>query len=1290
MLLFNRFMLVNKQIIKLINLKKMKITKTICIFLLFAAFNLNAQNQQITSHTLNWKGIEKWVLDSNFVNVINFEGAQYPTENKIPVFNSRTVVEVGYIYQSKLLNPVYEVVTDPEFNLLKGKVKLNTEAETITKVLHSRATTYLDVSIVPFIQKDDKIYKLKSFDLQIIKEKSAQKAPSVSIHSYAANSVLSQGKFCKIRVVNSGVYKLTYEDLNSMGIDPKNVRIFGYGGNVLDQNFNTSKIDDLPELSIYMNSGNDGIFNAGDYILFYAEGINKWSFDKSLNMFTHTINSYSKYGYYFVTSDAGVGKKITDKSIDVPASSTINPIDQFIDYQVYEKELYNFTYSGKEFYGETFNDILTRNLTYNFPNPVSTNSTLARLDVAASSMSSSSFTLLLNGAQDKTLAVANRTISDNYEQAKGNNGVFSFTPQGDNFVFTLNYNKSTPTSVGYLNYLEVNARRYLTMSGSAMQFQNVDNLGFNSYNKYQISSAPGSLQVWDITDPQNINSIPLTPENDKVTFTDGAFNLKKYIAIDPTASGSFSKPEIVGTVANQNLHGISQADMIIISYPDFISQAQTLAQAHRDKDNMTVEVVTTEQVYNEFSSGTPDATAYRWIMKMLYDRALSSGNTSGLPKYLLLFGRGSYDNRNILKNSGDNLILTYQADNSLVTTLAYTTDDYFTFLDDNDGSQVASNLMDIGVGRFPVTTKEQATDVVTKTISYMNNKDKGDWKNQLCFLADDGDATLHMKQSDSIASQVGRNNPAYQVNKIYLDAFVQEVNASGQTYPVAKNKLNNLMQSGLLLLDFTGHAGATGLTNEAILSLADVKSLTNPHLFLFVGATCDFLQYDVQSVSGGERLFLNPNGGGIGVISAARPVYASQNFTFNKLFCENLFKKVNGKPVRIGDAILNAKNNVGTEINKLSYVYMGDPAIALNFPSRYNVITTKINSSTVFGKDTLRALSVDTVQGYIGDDNKSIVSNFNGKLQVTIYDKLQKITTLNNESDGSMTFFDRPNTLFSGNADVVNGVFKFTFMLPKDIKYNYGGGKLDYYAEDDVNNFEAQGNFDDFIVGGTSMVTLNDTVGPQADIFLNSENFVNGSKVNETPEFIAKVMDENGINTVGSGIGHDITVKVDMDPLKYYVLNDYFEAVANNYTEGIVKYKLPAMSDGKHTLTFKVWDLLNNSSSRSIDFEVVTGLTPEIFSVYNYPNPVRTTSTTNIVVKHDRPETILKTTVEIFDLSGRKVWSFSQNSTDEISWNLISNDGITVKTGIYLYRVSIKTSNSDITSKTNKMLIVGQ
>ena len=1261
----------------------MKIKYLFFSFFVVVSAWCSAQNAYSTSHKLNWTGIEKWFADSSSVQVISFQNAHYPSENRLPYFNYR-IPAGNYSYKAVLSNSVFEPVSTEEARILSDAAVFSSEPVMETRYLVDRGSRLFDVQILPFVFRDGKFFKLISFDLSISETALPQQAKNAFTHSFASSSVLAQGKFVKVKLAETGIYKLTYEDLVSMGINPANVRVFGYGGGVLDQNFTQTKPDDLSEIPIWMEKGSDGIFNSGDYILFYAQGVVRWSFDKNKSMFVHKNNSYSQYGYYFITSDAGVGRKIESKNIEVPADATIYQVDEFTDYQLYEKDLQNLTKSGKEFYGETFSNTLSYSFTFNFPNVIKSNTLKLSIDLATSSMENSSFSLNLNGSQNKTLSVI-KNSGDNYEMAKSASAIYTLTPDNDILTFNITYNKSTSTSTGYLNYIEINARRKLIMQGVAMRFQNVDFLGKSAYNAYTLSNANSNVQIWDITDPQNIYRVATTslPDN-KLSFIASGNEFHQYVAIDPTSGTSFAKPEIVGVVANQNLHALQPSDLVIITHPDFLSQAESLAQTHRDKDGLSVNVATTEQVYNEFSSGTPDATSYRWFVKMLYDRAYETNNTADLPKYLLLFGRGSYDNRGIVPNSGDNLILTYQAENSLVLTSSYVTDDYFGLMDDSEGTQVPSDLLDVAVGRFPVTTAQQASDVVNKTINYIENKEKGIWKNQICFLADDGDNALHMRQSDSIAVTVAKNVPAFQINKIYLDAFVQEVNASGQSYPLARSRFHNLLRSGMFLLDYTGHAGYAGWTNENILTTADVKSLSNKNLPVWMAATCDFLQFDVKPVSAGEYVILNSVGGGIGLFSAARPVYASQNFYINKYFVENLFKK-NGDYPRVGDAVRLAKNSIGTENNKLSYIYLGDPAVRLNYPDQYKVITSKINDSEVLGKDTLKALSTATVSGFIADQNGNKVSDFNGTVEIVVYDKVEKITTLNNEGDGTLTYYDRSNTLFSGKVKVVNGEFTFTFLLPKDIKYNYGSGRINYYAYDETNNYEAQGYFENFLIGGSSTNLPNDNIGPEIDIYLNSPEFVSGGKVNETPLFVANISDENGINTVGSGIGHDLLLTVDNDPNKTYILNDYYTAAENSYQQGTVSYKLSTLQEGKHTLTFRAFDLLNNSTSDTIEFEVVKGLAPVIFSVYNYPNPVR--EQTKFVIQHDRPETLLTTTVEIFDLSGRKIWMFSQTSADEVTWNLTTSNGEKVQKGIYLYRVSIRTENSSLTSRTNKIIV---
>lgn len=1252
------------------------------------AFASTALNPFVSKYEIKWSRVETWKAGTHVKQVLSFDQAQYPSETDLPHFAERIIADENAGYQVSVENAEFIPLTAEEEKIVaRNAIPQTIEVNTFNG--YERGTTYLNIQILPFVMKDNKVMKVSRFNLQIVKQTKPSRIFSPVMHSYAASSVLASGKFVKVKIKETGIYKLTYEALNSMGVNSANVRVFGYGGALLDQDFTKPKPDDLPEVAVWMEKGADGVFNAGDYILFYGQGLVKWRYDQPRSMFTHTLNHYANEGYYFITSDAGQGKKIQDVAITVPAGTEVAEVTEFTDYQLHEVEKYNLAKTGKVFYGEIFENTTSYNFSFDFPNMAAGN-VKARVDVAATSTETSGFVLKLNGAQELSFSVS-RKSGDNYEIGKEANATLTFpvTNPNSKAEFTLTYSKPNLSARGYLNYLEVNARRKLVMNGAVLFFRNTDNLNSFVYNRYRISGVNANVQVWDITDPANVKRIVAARSGDVLEFTDSGETLKEYLAIDPTAKASFTlEPTPAGTVANQDIHGMQAAEMVIITHPTFVPQAEKLANAHRQMDNLRVNVMTTDQVYNEFSSGTPDASAYRWAMKMFYDRALAAADASAMPKYLLLFGRGSYDNRGIINNSGDNLVITYQADMSLDIVKSYVTDDYFGFLDDKEGLYPPANLLDIGIGRFPVATSQQADDVVNKTIAYMKNEIRGNWKNQLCFLADDEDGALHMRQADSIAQSLKKNNQGFQFNKIYLDAYLQETSASGDTYPLATTKLHNLINTGLLMLNFTGHASENGWTKEKVLLADDVKNMYNTKLPLWVAATCDFVLFDVKNISAGEYVLLNPAGGGIALFSAARTVYASQNERLNRFFTLDLFEKNNGKYPRLGDAVFKSKNQTGTEINKLSYMLFGDPALRLTYPTGYRVITEKINDKTVSNSDTLKALSVNKFQGYIVDDNNNKVTDFNGKLEISIYDKMQKITTLDNDKAGSITYEDRPNLLYSGKANITDGVFTFTAMIPRDIRYNYGSGRINYYASDSNSDREAQGFYENFTVGGSTPDFIQDNEGPAVTMYLNTPNFTPAGKVNETPMFVARVSDKNGINTVGSGIGHDMRLVIDGNPLTSYTLNDNFEAETGSYQEGTVRMKLPQMSAGKHTITFFCWDLLNNSTTATLDFEVVPGLIPELFSVYNYPNPVRTG--TSFVIEHDRPQVILETTLDIFDISGRLIISVRQNSAENLKWDLKDSTGKKVQAGVYLYRISIKTNNSEQTSKANKIIVLGQ
>ncbi len=1251
------------------------------IVLVCAIFVANAQDTSLSKKEIQWLGFETWSTNQDSKQVISFVDAQYPFDNELPYFVEKFTKDDHAIYQVKVVNPVFQPVSEEEKKYLSDKI-LPEEISVSSYISTERGVNYQVVQILPFVRKGAEVMKLTRFELQKEKQQAPQKSPG-ALHSYAESSVLATGKFVKVKVVESGIYKLTHDALSKMGVNPANVRVFGYGGALLEQDFSKPKFDDLPEVAVY-----DG----GDYILFYGQGITKWNYNNERGMFTHTLNHYAKEGYYFITSDAGTGKKIQDKTITIPPNAEVRPINEFVDYQVHEVEKINLGKTGKVFYGEDFTSKLSYDFPFSFPN-LATTDIKVRIDVAAVSTENSSFDLSLSNTTRNITVL--RLGSDRYEIGKDANVTLSFpAPTSPDFTFNLTYKKANTGSRGYLNYLEVNARRKLQMTGSAMFFRNVDNLNSGIYNKYQISGAGANVQVWDITDHTNIKKIVTNRIDDKLMeFTDSNEGVKQYVAIDPTAKGAFTmvEPVAVGTtVPNQNLHALPNAEMVIITHPSFVTQAEKLATAHREKDNLSVNVVTTEQVYNEFSSGTPDATAYRWAMKMFYDRALGNPSAYTMPKYLLLFGRGTFDNRGLIDGSGDNLVLTYQADQSLHLVQSYVTDDYFGFLDDTEGNNIPSHLVDIGIGRFPTATIQHAEDVVNKTLAYMNNDVKGNWKNQLTFLADDGDDALHVRQADSIAQTLYKTNPEYQYQKIYMDSYLQEVSASGESYPLAKMRLQSLINSGMFMLNFTGHASPAGWTNEQILSTNDVRNMFNNKLPIWIGATCDFVLFDVKDISAGEYVLLNPVGGGIGMFSAARTVYAAQNERINRFFTVDLFEKKDGQYPRLGDAVRKSKNQISSEVNKLTYVLLGDPALRLNYPDEYTIVTEKINGNISQSTDTLRALSVNTVEGYVADLNGNKVTDFNGIVEITIYDKTQKITTLNNDknSKGVFTYLDRPNILYSGKAKVNEGAFSFTFMMPKDIRYNFDTGRINYYANDSVTGKEGQGYYEKFIVGGSKAGVEYETDGPIINMYLNTPSFTNGGKVNETPLFVAHISDINGINTVGSGIGHDLRLVIDNNPYSSYTLNENFEAETNSYQAGTVQISLPELSPGKHTLTLHAWDLLNNSSQSTLEFEVVKGLATVIFNVRNYPNPVK--SETTFVVEHDRPEVILETKVEVFDLAGRIIFAKEQKSADNLKWDLKDSTGARVRPGMYIYNISVKTPSSEYTSKANKIIVLAQ
>ncbi|WP_418834618.1 type IX secretion system sortase PorU [Parabacteroides johnsonii] len=1102
---------------------------------------------------------------------------------------------------------------------------------------------------------------------------------------YASESVLSSGKWVKIQVAEDGIYKLTAADLKKMGFSNLDkVAVYGYGGWPLDEDFSTTYIDDVPEVAVWRNA---------DYLLFYGKGPRKWEYSSSDKSFIHTNNPYSNYGYYFVTEKETAGRTM-EKAVSADGATL--QVTTFDDYVLHEEELVSVNSSGRELYGESFTSTLSRDFTISVPG-ITDDEGKATL----SFISRGNGTITMNVDGNSVISGSVSVPSDEYEVARELYRERAWTAdKGETVKVNIGYSTTGHKNV-HLNYFRLQMKRQLKVYDPYTFFRSLSARG--NASRFVIQGADAGTLVFDVTDGVNPQQMETSLNGTELSFSiPASTSLREFVAVKPS---QIKAPVTVGEVTNQNLHALPQQDMIIIAQPNFTTQAERLAEAHRTKDNLTVRVVTPESIYNEFSSGTPDATAYRRFMKMFYDRQTSEADA---PKYLLLFGDGSFDNRKLTSawKSVDmsNMLLTYQTKESL-NKFSYVIDDYFGFLDDIDNNKdIAYKKVDIGIGRFPIRTVDQATRVVDKVINYMDNKETGIWKNSLCFMADDGSnsdgfSQGHMIQADTLTDYLAADHPEFLVNKLYFDAYKKDVTGGQNGYPDVRSNLQKLLKDGLLLVNYTGHGGTTALSDEKVLTQTDITQFSYPHLPVWITATCDFTRFDDLNTSAGEDLFLNAKSGGIALFTTVRVAYIPYNAYINSRLIRNMFEKKNGKRLTLGEIIKEAKYdliNSSAARYKLGFCLIGDPAMKLNYPE-YRMQVTSVNGKSVDGEAIpFKALEKITVEGQVLNPAGALATDFTGIVNPTVRDSKVTVTCLNNNKtdDKAFSFTDYPNTIFIGNDSVRNGKFSFTFTVPKDISYSNLQGKMNLYAVDTENGHEAQGNFDNFIVGGTSDTAETDTIGPEIRaLYLNDTTFVDGGQVNTTPYFVAELWDESGVNITGSSVGHDMMLVIDESTVLSYNLNSYYELLPGEEGAGIVKFPIPALEPGKHTAEFWVWDIQNNSTVRTFTFEVVEGLKPFLFDVIATPGIAREQVTFHLM--HNRPESRMRVGIMVYDLAGRQLWKHEESGTSglfenyTVSWDLTCG-GARMRPGVYIYRAAISTDNSKDATKARKFIILGE
>ncbi len=1044
-------------------------------------------------------------------------------------------------------------------------------------------------------------------------------------------------------------------------------------------------------MAIFIYTGSDGIFNDGDYLLFYAKGTGRWNYNQTTKEYDYLHHNYSDTAFYFITSGPDPGKKILNST--EPSQTATYTSSESDALFIHEEDDVNLISSGREWFQEIsgiqidpgFNELVTsENVKYN-------------IRVAARASVPTSFNIYEGNSLISSLPVPGVDLSDyngTYAQIADSSG--SYLPSSASPIYSINFSDNGETGAhGWLEWITLQGRRINSFSGSAVQYSDSKSVAPGAITTFKIQSNGNDPLVWDVTDPVNVSQIKYTKSGDTIKFKSATDTLRTFIAF--TASDAIIPLIKPSAIPNQDLHSSASADMIIITHPLFRAYAEELAALHLKNDGLISQVVTPAQIYNEFSGGIPDIAAIRNYLRMKY---LKQKDSSHPLRYLLLLGDGSYENKTPPPNN-PNFIPTYQSENSNVVVSSFTSDDFYGLLEDGAGE--ADGNLDIGIGRLPVSDTIQAGIVISKIKRYLDPANMGDWKNVICLTADDEDENIHMIDAEGLAEVINDSVPSYNIDKIYLDAYKETTTVNGQSYPDVNKAIDDRINSGCLIFNYTGHGDENNLAAERVVTTADINSWNNGgKLPLFITATCEFSRFDdiiiniatkqmTNKPSGGELILMNKNGGGIALMSTTRVVYSAPNYDLNKNIYSCAFTHNNdGKSLTFGDIIKTAKNNSVPGPNKRNFTLLGDPALKLGYPYYGKVITDSINNVSVLDKiDSLKALSLITVAGHVEDPLGNTLNTFEGIVSPTVFDKPTLISTLANDGGQTMTFYQSENILFSGKTMAKNGRFSFTFMVPRDIDYTFGSGKISYYANDD--NEDMNGSFS-AIVGGFSNSFMTDSVGPDIRLFMNDTLFRNGGVTDSNPTLLALISDPGGINTTGTGIGHDLTAYMDNETSQSFVLNNYFENDFNSYVSGKINYPLSGLSEGNHSLTLKAWDNFNNSSEKTISFLVVTGEKFILRNLINYPNPFL--NQTSISLEHNRPDNEMDITINIFDMSGRSIKvirtkvAASGYTIPPIVWDGNDDGGKRVSRGIYPYTVTVISGNNETARASGRMIIL--
>ncbi|RTZ03659.1 type IX secretion system sortase PorU [Flavobacterium sp. GSP6] len=1197
----------------------------------------------------------------------------------------------------QVTNIIYESITAAELGDL-DIVNLPKTVSSSLQIRNSRELKNAFIELTPIIKDNFGFKRIKSFSYEI--ERNASRiSPSEKTFNGISNSVLSSGTWFRFYIEKSGVYKISKSFLQQLGLDvtadPRKIKIYGNGGRMAPLSNNIYYPNDLIENAIQINGEGDGIFNNEDYILFYGEGVDTWNEESK----TH-LNLYDTKSYYYITTQGADGKRMAPLS--QPAGNSTLTLTSFDDHQHHEVDLANIARLGRQWLGESFEVKNEQEFDFTFPNFDTTSPVKIMLTAASAAFTPTSFTVTANGISVGNISFP--ALNKNSETEF----VLGFLPLNASFngaetiKIKLKYNNNgVPGSKGFLDNIRLIAKRKLQGYGKQFHFQYDQSGAKTGIVNYLISNAAGISQIWDVTDSYNTTKIENVDQN-TVNFKAGLGEPRKYIAVEALDYYTPLK-ESRSTVQNQNLKGtlfknslgqFQDIDYVIISPSFLVSQAEKLAGFHRNYSNLNVKVIPLESIYQEFSSGKQDVAAIRNCIKYIYKNASTPQKRI---QFINLFGDASYDFKNRIINN-TNVVPIYHSLNSNTSgESSFASDDFFGLMDPSEGNVISYfGGIDIAVGRMLVNDSKQADEMVNKVIEYHDLKSYGSWRNNFVLVSDDSDiasdATLQKRQN-TLANTIATEKPFLNVNKILLDSYIQEAAAGGSRYPKARADFFNAFEKGALVFNYLGHGGEDGLSSERIWEKSDGQNLSNQFKYpLFITITCEFSRFDNPfRPTAGEYTYWNPKGGAIAMITTIRSIGQFSAENFNDVFTKNLLSYGSNQYLSIAEALRISKNSNPNSATNVVF-YIGDPALMLAVP-RPKIRLTKVNDIAVTQSiEDFKSLSKIKLTGEITDENNNPLTNYNGEVSTTIFDKTISRATYNNDGNSPvMNFNVLGETIFRGNASVTNGEFEFSFVVPRDIRIPLANGRISFYAKKNEVLQNETGYDATIKIGGINENAATDNISPTVKLYMNDETFVSGGITNESPFLVALLEDENGINTA-SGIGHDIVAILDGDVSNPFVLNDYYQTKLDDFTSGTLRFPLRNLAPGLHTIAFKAWDVYNNPVTTEIQFIVVGDDAITLTHVLNYPNPF--VSYTEFWFTHNRPFEPLDVQVQVMTITGKIVWTRNQIVTTdgflskEITWDGKDDFGDRIGKGVYIYKLTVKSSLTNKKSEKYEKLVI--